>query len=106
MVEKLTPDAQKVLQSILDTPVNLPLKEMLGNMPEVRKRLFQTGFTSEEFSKLEVMSMQQEDSGEDKDLTEEDQPGELEGPSAAVNGMTIKTLLDFVLVELSKGKVT
>ena len=47
MVEKLTPDAQKVLQSILDTPVNLPLKEMLGNMPEVRKRLFQTGFTSE-----------------------------------------------------------
>ncbi|EFQ90143.1 hypothetical protein PTT_13337 [Pyrenophora teres f. teres 0-1] len=36
MVEKLAPDAQKVIQQILDTEFKLPLKTVLGNMPELR----------------------------------------------------------------------
>jgi len=59
IVEKLGPDAQKVIQQIIDTRVNLPLKTVLGNMPEVRKKLFQTGYTPEEFEKLELNSASQ-----------------------------------------------
>ena len=40
IVEKFGPDAQKVIQQLINTKVNLLLKTILGNMLEVRKKLF------------------------------------------------------------------
>ena len=56
IVEKLSLDAQKVIQQIIDTRVSLLLKTILGNMLEVYKKLFQIGYTLEEFKKLELNS--------------------------------------------------
>ncbi|KAK1916454.1 hypothetical protein P3342_004273 [Pyrenophora teres f. teres] len=100
MVEKLAPDAQKVIQQILDTEVKLPLKTVLGNMPEVRKA-FQTGYTAEEFEKIEVNLAAQALVSEDEDNSEEDL-----GPRIQVNSLSLGQLPDYVLVEASAGKVT
>jgi hypothetical protein len=68
MVEKLVPDAQKVIQSILDTGVNIQLKTILSNMPDVRKKLFQTGYTAEEFERIGINAAHLEyDSSSDDD---------------------------------------
>ena len=101
MVEKLALDAQKVIQQILDTKVKLPLKTVLGNIPEVRKKLFQTGYTAEEFEKIEVNLAAQALVSEDEDNSEEDL-----GPRIQVNSLSLGQLPDYVLVESSARKVT
>jgi hypothetical protein len=109
MVEKFTPDSQKVIQTILNTPINIPLRDLLGNMPEVRKRLFQTGFTMEEFQKLNIGSTEEQNSAEAVVATQHKEPDELEEESeillAGVNAVFAGTLPDYVLVEADKGKV-
>ncbi|KAF7446281.1 Asp-protease-2 domain containing protein [Pyrenophora tritici-repentis] len=102
IVEKLAPDAQKVIQQILDTEISLPLKTVLGNMPEVRKKLFQQGYTTEEFNKLQINatshSLEQESCESDSD----------EGlrPISLVNSLSLGQLPDYVLVEAVAGRVT
>ncbi|KAF7575775.1 Asp-protease-2 domain containing protein [Pyrenophora tritici-repentis] len=94
IVEKLAPDAQKVIQQILDTEISLPLKTVLGNMPEVRKKLFQQGYTTEEFNKLQINatshSLEQESCESDSD----------EGlrPISLVNSLSLGQLPDYVLI--------
>jgi hypothetical protein len=56
LVDKLEPDAHAVIRSILSTTIPLSISTLLGNMPEVRKNLFSSGYTNEELSKLEVNS--------------------------------------------------
>ena len=70
-------------------------------MPEVRKKLFQTGYTAEEFEKIEVNLAAQALVSEDEDNSEEDL-----GPRIQVNSLSLGQLPDYVLVEASAGKVT
>jgi hypothetical protein len=106
MVKKLTPDPQKVIQTLLDTLVSITLRELLGNMPEVKKSLFQTSYTPEDFQKLEVGVVKHNSDDED---TDEAQPKEDLGSNRAsemVNAVAICTLPDYMLVEAKKGKIT
>jgi len=102
MVEKFGPDAQKVIQQLMNTEVNLPLKTVLGNMPEVRKKLFQTGYTTEEFEKLELNSASQGWISEGDESQSEDNSE----PRSQVNSLSLGRLPDYVLVEAVAGKVT
>ncbi|KAL1655806.1 hypothetical protein SLS61_001830 [Didymella pomorum] len=54
LVKKLNADAHGVIQQILNSHIQLPLKAIIGNMPKVRKKLFQSGYTPEEFERLHV----------------------------------------------------
>ncbi|KAK1914008.1 hypothetical protein P3342_007254 [Pyrenophora teres f. teres] len=68
-------------------------------MPEVRKKLFQTGYTAEEFEKIEVNLAAQALVSEDEDSSEDDL-----GPRIQVNSLSLGQLPDYVLVESSAGR--
>ena len=101
IVEKFGPNAQKVIQQLINTKVNLLLKTVLGNMPEVCKKLFQTGYTTEEFEKLELNSISQGQISEGDESQLEDNSE----PRSQVNSLLLGRLLDYVLVEVVVGKV-
>jgi hypothetical protein len=103
MVEKLEPDAQKVIQQILDTNVQLPLKTLIGNMPEVRKKLFQAGYTPEEFEKLAINTLHE---GTAEDGSEEESEDGRPIMGTSVNSLLLNSLPDYVLVEAAAGRVT
>jgi hypothetical protein len=98
IVEKLEPDTQGVIQQILDTPVQLPLKTLIGNMPDVRKKLFQAGYTPEEFEKLTINVLHADLSSREPEEHSDNKP--------QVSALTIGTLPNYVLVEAIRGQVT
>ncbi|KAF2193145.1 hypothetical protein K469DRAFT_552840, partial [Zopfia rhizophila CBS 207.26] len=56
LAEKLQPTPQAVVQQILDARIELPVKTMIGNMPEVKKQFFVADYSDQEFEKLDVCS--------------------------------------------------
>lgn len=103
LVEKLDPDAQKVVQYILDADVTMPLKTVIGNMPEVKKKLFLTGYSQEEFEKLAVNSLHQHLAEAASESEEEDyyQPT----MSAQTNSVEVK-MPDYVFIEAENGRIS
>jgi hypothetical protein len=100
MVEKLVPDSQKVIQRVLDEQIHLPLKMVLANMPDVRRKLFQTGYTLEEFERMEINTT-------DRDLDFSDQEDTMS--NCAEDGTIVSSfsgrLPDYVLIEAQQGKI-
>jgi hypothetical protein len=112
IVDKLEPDVQAIIRSILGASIPLQIGTLLGNMPEVRKTLFNSNYTSEELDKFEVNVLrtlnQHESVGRPTEQKEEE--WELDEPAGgasggAVNALTLSTLPDYVLVEAEAGKV-
>jgi hypothetical protein len=100
MVEKLVPNSQKVIQRVLDEQIHLPLKIVLANMPNVRWKLFQTGYTLEEFEKIEINTT-------DQDLDFSDQEDTIS--NCAEDGTIVSSfsrrLPNYVLIEAQQGKI-
>jgi hypothetical protein len=100
--DKLEPNPQKVIQQILDTRVEMSLKQALSNMPDVKKRFFQAAYPADEFEKLSVMRMQHmaiED--EEEDDSDDGRPS----MGAGVGSLTLGSLPDFVYIEAEGGRV-
>ena len=107
IVDKLEPDAQAIIRSILGTSIPLQIGTLLGNMPEVRKTLFNSNYTNEELDKFEVNVIETlRQQARQEELQGEEEEWEFDEPSGAeVNAITLSTLPDYVLVEAEAGRV-
>jgi hypothetical protein len=100
LAQKLEADPHNVVQRVLDTQVQIPLKTLIGNMPEVKKRLFQASYTSEEFDGLSVASLQHIDNGDHEEDSENERPR----MSAGVSSLSV-VMPNYVLVEAEQGVI-
>jgi type II secretory pathway predicted ATPase ExeA len=85
---------------VLDEQIHLPLKIVLANMPNVRRKLFQTGYTLEEFERIEINTT-------DQDLNFSDQEDTISNyaeDGTIVNSFS-RRLPDYVLIEAQQGKI-
>jgi hypothetical protein len=88
------------MQRVLDTQVQILLKTLISNMPEVKKRLFQASYTSEEFNSLSVALLQHINNSSHKEDLEDKQPR----IGAGVNSLSV-VMLNYILVEAEQGVI-
>jgi hypothetical protein len=100
IVDKLEPDARSVIKSILNTTIPLQIGTLLGNMPEVRKSLFSSNYTTEELEKFELNSISVSDC---ENNASKDSPNRCSRGS--ISALSLNTLPDYVLVESEGGEV-
>jgi sulfite reductase alpha subunit-like flavoprotein len=100
LAQKLEANPHNVVQRVLDTQVQIPLKTLISNMPEVKKRLFQASYTSEEFDGLSVALLQHIDNSSHKEDSEDEQPR----IGAGVNSLLV-VMPNYVLVEAEQGVI-
>jgi hypothetical protein len=101
LAQKLEADPHNVVQRVLDTQVQMPLKTLIGNMPEVKKRLFQASYTPEEFEGLSVTAMESYEFEEIDTDSDDGRPR----MTAHVSSLALGSLPDYVLVEATGGVI-
>jgi hypothetical protein len=99
LAQKLEADPHNVVQRVLDTQVQMPLKTLIGNMPKVKKRLFQASYTPEEFDGLSVTAM----GSYGLEDAEEESDDERPIMGGHVGSLALGSLPDYVLVEATGG---
>src|SRR4051812_43604166 len=94
IVDKLEPDARSVIKSILNTTIPLQIGTLLSNMPEVRKSLFSSNYTTKELEKFKLNSISVSDC---EDNASRDSLGRY--GQGSISALSLNTLPNYVLVE-------
>ncbi|KAI8933526.1 hypothetical protein NX059_002628 [Plenodomus lindquistii] len=97
--EGIPPTTNEVIASILSATVSMPVGTLIGNMPEVRKKLFRNTYSKEELDKEYFLQANATRTAEEDSEDEEDHRPIL-GSVSVVNAAAIP---DYVLVEASSS---
>ena len=103
--EAIPSSTDQVIQAIIATPISMPIGTVIGNMPEVKKKLFRSTYTREELASMQTSTVSVASKTNESD-SEDDNQYQRPSFGSRVSSIDTQMVPDYVLVEASQGRVT